>query len=66
MTSKTTNVTATIQQETKAQAEVKLETIDGMNKEQFDRLMEKGYSEAKSEIGLSVDEAFNKIREKNM
>ena len=66
MTSKTTNVTATIQQETKAQAEVELETIDGMNKEQFDRLMEKGYSEAKSEIGLSVDEAFNKIREKNM
>lgn len=40
-----------------------IETIDNMNKEQFDTLMEKGYSEAKSEIGLSVDEAFKKIRE---
>ena len=65
MASKTTNVTATIQPEAKAQAEAVPEAIDGMNKEQFDTLMEKGYSEAKSGIGLSVDEAFNKIREKN-
>ncbi len=33
------------------------------NDEQFNAMMEKGYNQAKSGEGLSVDEAFSKIRE---
>lgn len=38
-------------------------TLDAMNKEQFDAMMQKGYDEAQAGIGLSVDEAFKKVRE---
>ena len=38
-------------------------TLDGMSKEQFDAMMQKGYDEAQAGIGLSVDEAFRKVRE---
>ena len=38
-------------------------TLDSMSKEQFDAMMQKGYEEAQSGIGLSVDDAFEKIRE---
>ncbi len=41
----------------------KLPTRDGLTDEQFNQLMEKGYDQAKSGEGLSVDEAFAKIRE---
>ena len=40
----------------------KLPTRDGLTDEQFNQLMEKGYDQAKSGEGLSVDEAFAKIR----
>ena len=40
-----------------------LPTRDGMTDEQFHAMMEKGYHQAKSGEGLSVDEAFAKIRE---
>ena len=70
MATKTANVTARIQPENKEQAEAVLEIgipksvlIDSMNKEQFDAMMQKGYNEAQAGIGLSVDEAFNKVRE---
>ena len=39
------------------------QTLDNMSAEQFDEMMQKGYSEAKSGIGLSVEEAFGKVRE---
>ena len=38
-------------------------TLDSMNREQFDAMMQKGYDEAKAGVGLSVDEAFQKVRE---
>lgn len=38
-------------------------TIDSMSKEQFDAMMQIGYDEAQEGIGLSVDEAFKKVRE---
>lgn len=38
-------------------------TLDGMSKEQFDAMMQKGYDEAQAGIGLSVDDAFRKVRE---
>ena len=38
-------------------------TLDSMNKEQFDEMMQKGYEEAQAGPGLSVDEAFKKVRE---
>lgn len=41
----------------------KLPTRDGLADEQFDAIMEKGYNQAKSGKGLSIDEAFTKIRE---
>ena len=41
----------------------KLPTVDSMSGEQFDSMMQKGYDEAKTGNGLSVDEAFKKIRE---
>ena len=41
----------------------KLPTRDGLTDEQFNVMMEKGYNQAKSNEGLSVDEAFAKIRE---
>ena len=41
----------------------KLPTRDGLTDEQFNQLMEKGYDQAKSGEGLSVDEAFAKIRD---
>ena len=37
-------------------------TIDSMSKEQFDAMMQIGYDEAQEGIGLSVDEAFKKVR----
>ena len=40
-----------------------LPTRDSMTDEQFDVMMEKGYNQAKTGTGLSVDEAFAKIRE---
>lgn len=42
----------------------KLPTGDGLTGEQFDAMMEKGYHQAKSGEGLSIDEAFSKIRER--
>ena len=41
----------------------KLPTRDSLTDEQFNAVMEKGYNQAKSGEGLSVDEAFAKIRE---
>lgn len=41
----------------------RIPTLDGMSKEQFDEMMQKGYDEAKAGVGLSVDDAFKKIRE---
>lgn len=38
-------------------------TIDSMSKEQFDAMMQIGYDEAQEGIGVSVDEAFKKVRE---
>lgn len=40
-----------------------LPTRDNMTDTQFDAMMEKGYNQAKTGEGLSVDEAFAKIRE---
>ena len=37
-------------------------TRDSLTDEQFDAMMEKGYSQAKSGDGVPVDEAFSKIR----
>ena len=41
----------------------KLPTRDGMTDEQFDAIMKKGYSQAKSGQAVPIDEAFAKIRE---
>ena len=41
----------------------KLPTRDSLTDGQFDAMMEKGYNQAKSGEGLSIDEAFTKIRE---
>ena len=41
----------------------KLPTRDILTDEQFNAMMEKGYNQAESGVGLSVDEAFAKIRE---
>ena len=41
----------------------KLPARDSLTDEQFNAMMEKGYNQAKSGEGLSVDEAFAKIRE---
>ena len=41
----------------------KVPTLDSMNKEQFDAMMQIGYEEALEGKGLSVDEAFKKVRE---
>lgn len=41
----------------------KMTTLDGMTPEQFDAIMQKGYDEARLGIGLSVEDAFKKIRE---
>ena len=38
-------------------------TLDSMNREQFDAMMQKGYDEAQAGIGLPVKEAFKKVRE---
>ncbi len=38
----------------------RIATLDGMDKEQFDAMMQKGYDEAQAGTGLSVDEAFKK------
>ena len=40
-----------------------LPTRDSMAEAQFNAMMEKGYPQAKTGDGLSVDEAFAKIRE---
>lgn len=40
-----------------------LPTRDSMTAEQFNTMMEKGYHQAKTGEGLSVEEAFAKIRE---
>ena len=41
----------------------KLRTLDDMSAEQFDAMMQKGYDEARSGVGIPVDEAFKAIRE---
>lgn len=41
----------------------KIPTMDTMSKEEFDAMMQKGYKEAQEGEGLSVDEAFKKVRE---
>lgn len=41
----------------------KIQTLDSLNTDEFDAMMQKGYDEAKKEIGLPVSEAFRKIRE---
>ena len=41
----------------------RIPTLDSMSKEQFDAMMQKGYDEAQAGIGISVDEAFKKVRE---
>ena len=41
----------------------KIQTLDSMSAEQFDAMMQKGYDEAKAGVGLSVDEAFKRVRE---
>ncbi len=41
----------------------KLPARDSLTDGQFNAMMEKGYNQAKSGEGLSVDEAFAKIRE---
>ena len=41
----------------------KMTTLEGMTPEQFDAIMQKGYDEARLGIGLSVEDAFKKIRE---
>ncbi len=41
----------------------KLPTRDSMTDEQFNAMMEKGYSQAKSGQAVPIDEAFAKIRE---
>ena len=41
----------------------KIPTLDSMSAEQFDAMMQKGYDEAKAGVGLSVDEAFKRVRE---
>ena len=40
-----------------------VQTLDSMTAEQFDAMMQKGYDQAQKGNGLSVDEAFKKIRE---
>jgi len=67
MATKSVNVTARVQPEIKQQAEVVLEKIgllvSGMTDAEFNTLMEKGYHQAKTEEGISVYEAFEKIRD---
>lgn len=67
MATKSVNVTARVQPEIKQQAEVVLEKIgllvSGMTDAEFNTLMEKGYHQAKTEEGISVDKAFEKIRD---
>ena len=71
MATKSANVTARVQPEIKRQAEAVLDKLglpslparDSMTDEQFNIMMEKGYHQAKTGEGLSVDEAFTKIRE---
>lgn len=41
----------------------KIFTRDDLTDSQFNEMMEKGYDQAKSGEGLSIDEAFAKIRE---
>ena len=38
-------------------------TLDSMSAAQFDAMMKRGCDEASAGIGLSVDEAFTKVRE---
>ena len=40
----------------------KIPTVDSLSGEQFDAMMQKGYDEAKAGAGISVDEAFKKVR----
>lgn len=41
----------------------RLPTRDSLTDEQFNAMMEIGYNQAKSGEGMSVEEAFSKIRE---
>ena len=41
----------------------RIETLDSMSDNQFDEMMQKGYDEAKNKVGISVNEAFEKVRE---
>ena len=40
----------------------KLQTLDGMTKQEFDAMMEKGYAEAKADQGIEVHDAFAQLR----
>lgn len=74
MATKSANVTARVQPEIKRQAEVVLEKIGLpvsdisyrqiiMTCVEFNTMMEKGYHQAKTGEGISVDDAFTKIRD---
>ena len=41
----------------------RIQTLDSMSAVQFDAMIQKGYDEAKAGVGLSVDEAFKRVRE---
>lgn len=41
----------------------KINTLDSMNKEQFDLMMQTGYDEAQKGLGLPLNEAFEIVRE---
>ena len=63
MANKTANVTARVHPEIKQQAFSlpSLQTRDAMSDEQFDSMMLKGLNEAKSGLGMSVEDAFKEI-----
>lgn len=64
MATKSANVTARVQPKIKRQALTvpNLPTRDSMTDAEFNAMMEKGYHQAKTGEGISVDDAFEKIR----
>ena len=40
-----------------------IQTLDGMSETQFDAMMQKGYDEAKNNVGVPIGEAFRKVRD---
>ena len=63
MAVKTANVTARVHPEIKQHSFSlpSLQTRDAMSDEQFNSMMLKGLNEAKSELGMSVEDAFKEI-----